>query len=130
MCRYTEWNSSIDRSLSRWILTLSSCKCLINIHAHNYNNYKFNIIIKLFTWPSITSDTSFLLTLALFNTSVITTLPNWWAFKDDNVPSNLPKMNKILVFLILPTILLLKKKIIFIENKLKICGLINYLYKL
>lgn len=46
----------------------------------------------LLTCPRITSDTSLVLTLALFNTSEITTLPNWWAFKDDNEPQNEPEI--------------------------------------
>lgn len=48
----------------------------------------------LLTCPRITSDTSFVLTFALFSTSEITIQPNWWAFKDDNVPQNEPAIIK------------------------------------
>lgn len=48
----------------------------------------------LFTCPRITSDTSSVLTLALFNTSDITTQPNWWAFSGANEPLNEPMNTK------------------------------------
>lgn len=54
--------------------------------------------IYLSTCPKITSDTSFPLTLALFNTSFMTVQPNWWAFKDDSDPLNEPV---IIIFLVI-----------------------------
>lgn len=48
------------------------------------------MLYMLITCPKITSDTSFLLTLALFNTSEITIWPKSCAFKDANEPLNEP----------------------------------------
>lgn len=49
-------------------------------------------ILKIITWPKMTSVTSVGSKLALFRPSRMTTVPNSEAFKDDKPPQKAPKI--------------------------------------